>query len=161
MAGRNDASLCQFADAAEALGRAVNLLQRVEPFASYHFGRFASVLQGQVRRRHYVFAVAERNPVGYAGWALCDEDVARAWLEWQRVPRMDECVDGACLLGLTFYAIDQRTCLLLSRYCRAQYPGKSVFGIRDTGDRERPAILNVNPGRPLTKRAAGSPISAT
>ena len=147
-------TLCQFADSAEALGRAVNLLQRVEPFASYHFGRFSNVLQGQIRRRHYVFAIAEGRAAGYAGWALCDEEVARAWLERQRIPTMEECRDGACLLGLTFYAVDQATCRRLTRYCRTLYPGKSIFGIRDRGGRQRMAILRVNP------RLLAGPVSA-
>lgn len=127
----------QVDDPVLALGQAVNLLRRVQPFASYTFGRLANVLMGEIRRRHHVFTFDGKTPVGYAGWALCDEAIARAWIEERYVPTFAECSAGDSWVGITFYAASKEVCLLQARWCRAQYPGLKVFGIRDYGRRSR------------------------
>ena len=127
----------QLEDPVLALGQAVNVLRRVEPFASYTFGRLANVLMGEIRRRHYVFTFDAEAPVGYVGWALCDEAIARAWIEERYVPTFAECAAGDSWVGITFYATTKEACLFQARWCRAQYPGLKVFGIRDYGRRSR------------------------
>jgi hemolysin-activating ACP:hemolysin acyltransferase len=127
----------QLEDHVVALGQAVNVLRRVQPFASYTFGRLANVLMGEIRRRHYVFTFDAETPVGYVGWTLCDEAIARAWIEERYVPTFAECSAGDSWVGITFYAATKEACLFQARWCRAQYPGLKVFGIRDYGRRSR------------------------
>ena len=119
------------------LGHAVELLKRVQPFASYDFGTLSSVLMGQIKREHYAFTFDGKMPVGYAGWALCDEAIARAWIEERYVPTFAECLSGDSWVGITFYARTKRVCLYQARWCRTQYPGLKAFGIRDYGHRNR------------------------
>ena len=131
----------QFKDPVYALGQAVNLLRHTKPFTSYHFGRLSNVLMGQIRRKHYVFTFDGDRPVGYAGWALCEEPVARAWIENRHVPSFAECDAGDCVVGITFYAETTKVCLFQARWCRNLYPNAKVFGIRDYGSRERSTQL--------------------
>lgn len=131
-----------------ALGQAVNLLRDVPPFCGYRFDRIANVLIGQIRRDHYVFTVTGGRAVGYAGWALCEESVARAWIEQRYVPSFEECLRGDCVVGITFHAQTPEVCRYQARWCRSLYPNAQIFGIRDYGAQERPKQLgNPAPGR--------------
>ncbi len=130
----------------QALGMAVNLLRNVKPFSAYAFGPFISNLMGQIRRRHYVFTLQGKQVVGYAGWALCDPEIAEAWLERRRMPSYEECVDGECWIGLTFYAASREVCFFQARHIRNLYPGCKVVFRRDYGERRR--------GTRLSNRAA-------
>ncbi len=121
----------------QALGMAVNLLRNVEPFSAYAFGPFVSNLMGQIRRRHYVFTLPGKRVVGYAGWALCDPEVAEAWLERRRTPSYEECVDGECVVFLTFYTATPEAFKFQARYLRNLYPNRKVTWRRDYGDRRR------------------------
>jgi hypothetical protein len=134
---RSALSCRQFDDPVVAIGQAVDLLRRVQPFASYTFGRLSSVLSGEIKRQHYVFTFDGETPVGYAGWALCDEPIARAWIEERHVPSFAECSNGDSWVGITFYAASKEICLFQARWCRARYPGLKVFGIRDYGRQSR------------------------
>jgi hypothetical protein len=134
---RSALSCRQFDDPVTALGQAVDLLRRVQPFASYSFGKLSSVLSGEIKRQHYIFTFDGRTPVGYAGWALCDELIARAWIEERYVPSFADCSNGDSWVGITFYAASKEICLFQARWCRARYPGLKVFGIRDYGRRSR------------------------
>lgn len=128
----------QFDDPDYALGRIVNLLRSVKPFSSYPFGRLANVLMGQIRRGHYIVATRDGVPVGYVGWAMCDEAVARKWVAGGTVPSFEQCVGGDCFVGITFYAADKETCFAQARFLRSRYPaGTRVFGIREYGTRQR------------------------
>ncbi|MCW9032895.1 MAG: toxin-activating lysine-acyltransferase [Rhodospirillales bacterium] len=122
----------------QALGVAINVLRRVSPYANYPFGKLSNVLMGQVRRGHYVFTFDdEGTPVGYVGWALCDEEIARKWMEGEYVPSSEECKNGDCGLVVTFYAANKEALLAQTRYCREKYPNIKVFGIRDYGNGDR------------------------
>ncbi len=132
----------QFENGLYAFGMAVNLLRRTQPFSSYEFGKFANVLMGQVRRKHYALAISAGYPVGYVGWALCQEHVARAWVESRHVPSFAECTKGDCWVGITFHAESTPVCWALSRFCRIMYPGYKIFGIRDYGVRQRSTNLS-------------------
>jgi hemolysin-activating ACP:hemolysin acyltransferase len=131
----------QFRNPYLALGIAMNLLRRVQPYASYPFGRFSNVLTGQIRRGHYVFTIADGVPIGYAGWALCEESVARAWVEGRAVPKASECLDGDCGLLITFCATSREACIRQIRHCRNLYPDKKIFAIREFGTHQRSVEL--------------------
>jgi hemolysin-activating ACP:hemolysin acyltransferase len=132
---------CQFRDPFMALGVAMYFLRRVQPYASFPFGRFSNVLAGQIRRGHYVFTIADGVPVGYAGWALCDENTARAWVEGRAVPKASECLDGDCALLITYCATNREACIRQARHCRNLLSGKKIFGIRDFGTHQRSVEL--------------------
>ena len=121
----------QYPDPVYAFGKAVNLLRRVAPFSAYGFGKLSGVLMGQIRCGHYVFTVAEENAVGYVGWAMCDAQIAQAWIDGKYVPSFDECVDGDSWVGIIYYAASRAVCFFQARYCRNVYPNKKAFGIRD------------------------------
>ena len=141
----------QFIDPAETLGRAVNLLQAVHPFAGYDFGTFVRVLMGQIQRHHYLFTLSGDHPVGYVGWAMCTEQTARRWLDGGNTPTFDECRDGDCWLGLTWYAVNTQVCRSQTKLLRAIYPSQKLFGIRDYGPHRRSAmVLSRQPAQSLT-----------
>jgi hemolysin-activating ACP:hemolysin acyltransferase len=137
----------RYEDPIYALGRAVELLRHRTPFAAYGFGKLANVLMGQIRRGHFVFTEDARTAVGYAGWALCDEEVALAWIRRERVPRFEECIDGDCWVGITFYAASPEVCFAQARWLRRKYPDMKGFGLRDYGDRQRPVAVSNQPFR--------------
>ncbi|MGI9434595.1 MAG: toxin-activating lysine-acyltransferase [Geminicoccaceae bacterium] len=148
----------QFEDPIHAFGQAVDLLRRTQPFASYTFGKLTNVLMGEIKRRHYVFTFDDRGPVGYAGWALCDEAIARAWIEERYVPNFAECSSGDSLVGITFYAAKAEVCFFQARWCREQYPGLKVFGIRDYGRRSRQSeVTNLTTPAPARNRSIAGP----
>lgn len=149
---------CQFSDPAYALGRAVDLLRRVQPFASYEFGKFANVLMGQIKRQHYVFALEQDRAVGYVGWALCNEKAAQAWITGQEVPGFSQCLSGDSWVGITFYAESTSVCRFQARWCREKYPGLKVFGIRDYGKRRRSTRLANRNASDKSPEPQASPI---
>jgi len=129
-----------------AFAQAVHLLSAVEPFASCRFGSYAKVLMGQIKRRHYIFVIEDGFAIGYAGWALCAEPVARAWAEGHVVPAYEDCIDGDSWVGITFHARDRATCWTLARWLRRRYPEFKGFGIRAYGQRRRRVqLVNVAP----------------
>lgn len=125
----------------QALGYAINLLQLHEPFVKTRFKELVSTLIGQVRRRHYVFTVKDKEMVGYAGWALCGGEVAEAWVKWQRVPSFAECVDGECFVGLTWFAATGEANAFQSRHLRDLYPNRKACWRRDL--RDGPKVVRV------------------
>ncbi len=145
MPGSTDLQCLRYADPIYALGQATNLLRRTRPFAGYALGRIGSVIAGQIERNHYLFCVTGDAPVGYMGWAMCAEDVARAWLHNERVPNFEECNGGDCWVGITFYSASRQATYRLARKCRKLYPGAKVFGIREYEDRHR-SVEVINTG---------------
>ncbi len=136
-AGASAFSCRRFPNPHAALGRAVNLLRGVEPFASYRFGQLSGTLMGQVRRNHYLFTFRDKRIVGYAGWALCEAEMARAWVEGGYVPTYEECLKGDSWIGMTFYADAPGACLYQARQCRLSCPNHKVFFRRDYHGRQR------------------------
>lgn len=118
----------------------INLLRSVAPFANYKFGVFSTVLLSQIRRKHYVltYAMPEESPVGYFGWALCEERIAKAWVEDGYVPTHEECMAGDCFVVATFYGATPAVTRFQVRHVRKAYPNVKVYGRRDYGERLRP-----------------------
>jgi len=53
-----------------ALGLAVSHLMTKPAFANLRFGDWSRVLVGQINRKHYAFAVDDKNQIqGFLGWA--------------------------------------------------------------------------------------------
>lgn len=120
-----------------AFGLAIDTLRRHKPFSAFKFGRFATVIKGQIRRGHYVFTFRGDQVVGYAGWALCEESIAKAWIARTYVPKYDECLAGDYWVGITFYAESREVTFFQSRHCRNLYPNVKVAFLRDYTGRER------------------------
>jgi hemolysin-activating ACP:hemolysin acyltransferase len=140
---------CQYDDPIYALGRAVELLRHRAPFVDYKFGTLSNVLMGQIRRGHFVFTEQEQTAIGYAGWALCDEDIARAWIRRERVPTYAQCESGNSWVGITFYAATKQVCFAQARWIREKYPNMKGFGLRDYGKRRRAStVVNRTPSQP-------------
>ena len=76
--------------------------------------------------------------VGYRGWALGEEGVARAWVEEGYVPTLAECMTGAYVVIAISYARSGEITRFQARAIRRLYPGAQVFGRRDYGGRLRP-----------------------
>ena len=133
-----------------AFGAAVDLLRPHKPFSEATFGTYASVLRGQIAREHYVFAVKNKLVVGYVGWALCSEEVARAWTEQRHAPTYAECLSGDCWVGLTYYATSRQVTFALMGHIKRRYPGYEIFGLRRYQDgRERFFHTGPRPAGPF------------
>ena len=133
-----------------ALGMAVNLLRRAEPFSGYAFGPFAGNLMGQIKRGHYFFTLAGKRVLGYAGWALCEPEVAEAWLAERYLPTFEECERGPVWVGLTWFAATPEACWFQARVLRRMHPGQRGLWRRDYGARKRNvAVVNVLEAGPL------------
>ncbi len=121
-----------------AFGAAIDLLRSHKPFSEAPLGVYASNLRGQIAREHYVFAVKDGSIIGYVGWALCDERVAKAWTEQRYAPKYKECLSGDCWVGLTYYAKDRHATFALMGHIKRRYPGYKIYGLRRYQDgRER------------------------
>ena len=141
-----------------AFGMAVDLLRLHKPFADFKFGRLASVIRTQIRRNHFVFTFRGSKPVGYAGWALCSHDIAKAWIERRYVPKYEDCLRGEYWVGITFYAENREVTFFQSRYCRKLYPNAKVAFLRDYGGVRRRMTETVNRIRSDEPPAGNEPL---
>lgn len=64
----------------KALGMAAGLFMNEPSFARLRFGHWTSILVGQIRRKHYLFAFEDKRLTGFVGWALTDHAKAEAWI---------------------------------------------------------------------------------
>ena len=81
-----------------ALGRAVSYMMTKPSFAAQPFGVWSKTLTGQVNRGHYFLVTDGSNIVGFAGWAMVDEDHAKAWLEGRGDLQSKDCINGDCMV---------------------------------------------------------------
>ena len=124
-------------DQQRAFEGVARLLLSVKPYCDYKFGPLANVLLGQISRSHYAFALQGKSVVGYAGWALCEPEVARDWIEGRRTPLAEECAFGSVVVLTTFHAQARAAVFALTRHMRKRYPGHEFVFRRDYGDRWR------------------------
>ncbi len=118
-------------DPFEAFCRAAALLKDVEPYASYKFGSFAGTLGGQIERGHYLFVAQGNQLVGYVGWAMCVEAIARAWVEGRYMPNFQECQDGDFFVAMTLFATSREVVWFVAREVRKMYPNHRAFFKRE------------------------------
>jgi hypothetical protein len=153
-AARADQVICRrFKNPLFAYGAVIDLLRTHKPFSDAPLGTYASNLRGQIAREHYVFAVRNGTIIGYVGWALCSEAVAKAWTERRHAPKYSECINGDCWVGLTYYAQSRHATFAMMGHIKRRYPGFKIYGLRRYLDgRER--FLHTGP-RPKGQSAAG------
>lgn len=117
-----------------ALGLAVELLRGRPPFSRFRFGKFASVIKGQIRRGHYLFTFRGNQPVGYMGWAVCEERIAKAWLEEGYNPTFKECMSGDTCVLITFVSPSREVTFHQIRQSRLLYPDRPIYFMREYKD---------------------------
>jgi hemolysin-activating ACP:hemolysin acyltransferase len=117
-----------------ALGLAVELLRSRPPFTRFRFGKFASVVKGQIKRGHYLFTFRGNQPVGYMGWAECSETIARAWMEEGYNPTYKECMSGDCCVLITFVSPAKDVTFHQIRQSRLLYPDRPIYFMREYKD---------------------------
>jgi len=68
-------------------------------FARLLFGEWSRTLANQAGRGHQLFVVDDDEQVlGYLGWALTHEPLAKQWLQGQSPLTDDQCRGGDCVL---------------------------------------------------------------
>src|SRR5690349_2439105 len=87
-------SVQQVRDPNAALGLAATYIASRPPFGSFRADKLMGSLAGQIRRSHYAFAVRNGTIVGYVGWALCQPDIAKAWIERGQAPTFEQSQEG-------------------------------------------------------------------
>lgn len=123
-------SIQQVADLNTALGLATAYVVAHPPFGAYRADKLVGSIAGQLQRRHYAFAVRNGAIVGYLGWALCQPDVAEAWLEHGRTPSFDQCGSGEVLVLVMVVADDPAALRQLVAHVRKHHAGKTYMGRR-------------------------------
>jgi len=132
-----------------ALGLAVELLRGKPPFSRFRFGKFASVVKGQIRRGHYLFTFRGNQPVGYMGWAVCEEHIARAWMEEGYNPTYKECMTGNTCVLITFVSPNREVTFHQIRQSRLLYPDHQIYFMREYKDgRSRKSTVRNKAFRP-------------
>ncbi len=127
-----------------ALGLATELLHTRPPFSNFKFGKLAGVIRGQIKRGHYLFTFRGKQPVGYIGWAECDQKVAEAWMERSYIPTYQECNGGDSCVLITFVSPGTTVTLHLIREARRLYPNRPIYFMReyDEGKKRKATVLN-------------------
>jgi len=130
-----------------ALGLAVNHLMTKPAFANCKFGDWSRILVGQINRKHFWFAVDDKNQiVGFMGWALTTKDKAEAWVEGRAGLAYDDAKDGDCVVFNAWAANNLKVNRFLLEEGRKVIQGKDmVYFKRHYNDGStRPARLSVN-----------------
>jgi len=130
-----------------ALGLAVNHLMTKPAFANCKFGDWSRILVGQINRKHFWFAVDDKNQiVGFMGWALTTKDKAEAWVEGRAGLSFDDAKDGDCVVFNAWAANSLKVNRFLLEEGRKVIQGKEmVYFKRHYNDGStRPSRLSVN-----------------
>jgi hemolysin-activating ACP:hemolysin acyltransferase len=127
-----------------ALGMAVDLLYRRDPFSQYKFGPLVSVLRGQILRGHYLLAFRGEQAVGYSGWAECTTDIAQRWLRDGYMPTHDECKGGDCAILINVVSSETATTFALIRAMRLRYPNRPVYFKREYAKGKSRKVVTFN-----------------
>jgi hemolysin-activating ACP:hemolysin acyltransferase len=130
----------------KALGVAVTLLMGEPSFARLPFGFWTSILVGQIKRKHYIFASEGKKVTGFLGWARTTEEVAERWLRQKGEITFEQSKDGDCILVNVWLARTPATHQFLREQLRIiGRDARLLYGKRFYKDgRVRPLRLVVN-----------------
>lgn len=130
----------------KALGVAVSLMLTEPSFARLPFGFWSSILVGQIRRKHYIFALEGGKTTGFLGWARTTEDVAERWLTQKSEITFEQSLAGDCILVNAWVAKTPATHQFLREQLRViGQDARLLYGKRYYKDgRVRPIRLAVN-----------------
>ena len=130
-----------------ALGLAVNFLMTMPAFANLRFGEWSRILVGQINRKHYCFAVDQKNQVrGFLGWALTSKANAEAWVEGRGVLANQDSLQGECVIFNAWAGSGLKVNRFLLNEGRKVIAGKEMayFKRHYKDGSTRPARLTVN-----------------
>jgi hemolysin-activating ACP:hemolysin acyltransferase len=130
-----------------AMGLAVSHLMVKPAFAMQKFGEWSRILAGQINRKHFCFAVDEKNQVqGFLGWALTSQAKAEAWAEGRGGLSYQDSLDGDCVVFNAWSGGGLKVNRVLLLEARKVIAGKQwVYFKRQYEDGSvRPARLTVN-----------------
>jgi len=108
-----------------ALGRVVSYLMTKPSFAKQPFGVWSKTLTGQINRKHYFLVLKQNKIVGFAGWALVDEQKALNWLDASADFSSADCLNGDCMVINAWAADDESINRFVLRELR-----KSAVGLK-------------------------------
>jgi len=108
-----------------ALGRAVSYLMTKPSFARQPFGVWSKTLTGQINRKHYFLVLRGAKVVGFAGWALIDENRAADWMSGSGDFPSADCLNGDCMVINAWAADDNAINRFVLRELR-----KSAVGLK-------------------------------
>jgi len=147
MADPSELSCVRLKDTYKALGLALSVLSKTEPYDRYPFGGLVRTVMGEIQRGHYVLTLEGRRVLGYAGWALCRPETAEAWVAGRAVPCYEDCLNGPCPVLVTFHSKSRAATFRQIRHMRQLYPGARIYFRRDYAGRSRSAqVLNLGRG---------------
>lgn len=125
-------------DPHRALGIATHFLAHRVPFARFRAGELLATLDGEICRKHYLFAFEGPRVVGYLGWALFDEPTAERLAATMHPPSNELAArfatSGDVGWVLTAAAITPTTMHALAAAARQRHPVKYVYGVRHGPD---------------------------
>ncbi|MBX9774265.1 MAG: toxin-activating lysine-acyltransferase [Xanthobacteraceae bacterium] len=113
---------------AAALGLAVSHLMTKPAFARLAFGDWSRILVGQINRKHYCFVVDGSGQVqGFMGWALANEEHAKAWADGRRPLTFEDSRSGDHVVVNAFSANSTRVTRFLIDEARRVFKDKSAL----------------------------------
>lgn len=124
-----------------ALGIAVHFLARRDPFSGFRFSELVHTVDGQVRRKHALFAFDGDRVVGYLGWALCTEAQAQEFARTGRAPVSFNGDEGEIVWLLTTAAITPSALKAMIAVGKSLNVGRRVMGVRHKGH-GRPVVFS-------------------
>ncbi|KQP54191.1 hypothetical protein ASG40_19145 [Methylobacterium sp. Leaf399] len=113
-----------------ALGIATHFLARRAPFSGFRFGDFVNTLDGQIRRRHALFAIDDGRMVGYLGWAVYSAEDARQFACTGRPPPNDRANGTEVVWVLTAAAVSPAGFKALIDTGKSLNIGRRAMGVR-------------------------------
>lgn len=126
-----------------AAGQAMVLMARHPEFGDLSFRQMASLIIGQVNRKHYRFVLRGGAPVGFVGWALCSEAAGRRWLLHNDASAVGDGRQGDCVV-LNHWLADgpEMNAFIIAQMLQILPAQRLLFARRRYADgRTRPVVL--------------------
>ena len=126
-----------------SLGLALDLLRRSDLYYKMEAGKLVGMLMGQMKREHYCFLLQNGNVMGYCGWALCEESIARKWINKEYIPSYSECMNGNVLVIVTLSTSKSKGLYYLKSVFKELYPAHLIYGMRNYISHNRPVMSKL------------------
>ena len=133
------------------LGAVLDLISRSPPFAEFRLGRIATAVRRQLSSGHNLGAVdPSGNLVGYVGWAMTTEALAKLWVEGKGQLKIVDSADAAALTVVA--SIEPMATRQLIRAAREKNPNRRIFFKRGDDSRlaagRKSSVLNTTGTKP-------------
>lgn len=161
--GGGSMDIRQVRDPYMALGIATHFLAHRAPFSRFRAGELLATLDGQIHRKHYLFAFEGPRVVGYLGWALFDEATANHLAATMQPPSNELAArfakSGDVGWVLTAAALTPAALHALAAAAKRLHPVKYVYGVRHGSD-GRVSVRRVRAGERIGRPSVGDVIQA-